>query len=46
MHSGYTHCKGADTHMKLAHFKVYVLETETCTRLTEEKKSRSQAALR
>ena len=46
MHSGYTHCKGADTHMKLAHFKVYVLETETCRRLTEEKKSRNRAALR
>ena len=44
--SGYIHCKSADTHMKLSHFKVFVLDEETCRRLTEEKKSRNRAALR
>jgi len=40
LHHGYFHCEGADTHMKLAHFKVYVREMDTCRQLTLERKKR------
>jgi hypothetical protein len=43
---GYVHCAGADTHMKLAHFKVYVREMDTCRQLTMEKKNHNRAGLK
>jgi len=45
LQNGYVHCEGADTHMKLAHFKVYVREMDTCRQLTTEKENRRRAGL-
>lgn len=40
LNNGYVHCSGADTHMAVARYKVYVLDDDTCRRLTREKESR------
>jgi hypothetical protein len=43
---GYSYCQGAAVHRKLLRIETYVLDEKTCRLLTEEKKSRSRAALR
>jgi len=46
LHNGYVHCEGADTHMKLAHFKAYVRQMDTCRQLTLEKERHRSASIR
>ena len=46
LQNGYVHCEGADTHMKLAHFKVYVREMNICRQLTMEKENHRSASIR
>ena len=46
LYHGYVHCVGADKHMKLAHFKVYVRQMDTCRQLTLDKKNHGRAGLK
>lgn len=45
-HCGYFYCEGASTKMKLSHFAVYVLNKDTCHRLTTEKEKSKLSSIR